>query len=79
MKKPIPPAEDPVRLPVNPTVAPEGVPGFHHTTDPDGKPLAAMVPDEDTAPPADTGTGDQPGNNKGDRFRTPNVPGPSEA
>ena len=71
-KHPSPSKEQmPTHVPVNPTVAPEGVPGFHHTTQPDGSTLAAMEPDADTSGRVNTGTGDQPANTGGDRFATP--------
>lgn len=54
----------PARVPVNPTVASKGVPGFHHKIEEvDGRTLAGMELDENTDPArVDTGTGDQPGN-----------------
>lgn len=59
-----------VHPPVNPSVAPTGVPGFHHRTEEeDGRTLAGMELDKDTDPErVDTGTGDQPGNSHGSRF-----------
>ena len=48
--------------PVNPTVAAEGVPGFHHGKGPDGHTMAGMELDEDLNGRVDTTTGDQPGN-----------------
>lgn len=61
-----------VHQPVNPSVAPLGVPGFHHVIEEgDGRPLAKMELDDDARDGrANTGTGDQPGNVK-DRFATP--------
>ena len=59
----------PVRVPVNPTVAAKGIPGFHHKVEVDGSILAGMELDVNTDPArVDTGTGDQPGN--GARFPT---------
>jgi hypothetical protein len=67
-----PPDPKPARThaPVNPSVAPTGVPGFHHKTEEeDGRKLAGMELDTDTDPErVDTGTGDQPGNTHGSRF-----------
>jgi hypothetical protein len=63
----------PAHVPVNPDVAAEGVPGFHHTLQADGSTLAAMEPDADTPGRVNTGTGDQPSNTGGDRFATPSV------
>ena len=62
-----------VHEPVNPTVAPLGVPGFRHKRDGgDGPPLAGMELDTDAQDErAHTGTGDQPGNTEGSRFATP--------
>lgn len=67
-------------MPVNPTVAQRGVPGFHNKIEPgDDVPLAAMELDVDTEPErVNTETGDQPGNAHGSRFRTPSTPDEKE-
>jgi hypothetical protein len=67
-KKPAPPTPD--HVPVNPTVAPAGVPGFHpRKEEGDDHPLASQELDADAVPGrVNTGTGDQPGNISRERF-----------
>ena len=50
--------------PVNPNVAAEGVPGFHHVKGPGGHYMAGMKLDDDEVElgRVDSGTGEQPGN-----------------